>query len=151
MIGRRPNPKGVSPGKVRRVSSGRLITPIIESVHIPARITLYPTGRLFEVALSQALRARLRSDRPSGTGGTIFFGRRPTRGSNLKIPLFPPCPYPPCDSLSSPASPLASDHLLRLLWRFGADLEEEDAMDLSNRFRAFHGAVISRDNDFGLG
>src|SRR5271165_1487428 len=43
------------------------ITPIIESVRTPARITPYPTGRLFGVALSQALRARLRSHRPSGT------------------------------------------------------------------------------------
>jgi hypothetical protein len=33
----------------------------------PARITPYPTGRLFGVALSQALRARLRSHCPSGT------------------------------------------------------------------------------------
>jgi hypothetical protein len=33
----------------------------------PARIRPYPTGRLFRVAVSQALRARLRSDRPSGT------------------------------------------------------------------------------------
>src|SRR5271165_3136029 len=30
------------------------VTPIIESVGTPARITPYPTGRLFEVALSQA-------------------------------------------------------------------------------------------------
>src|SRR5271165_4721681 len=43
------------------------VTPIIESVRTPARITPYPTGRLFGVALSQALRARLRSHRPSGT------------------------------------------------------------------------------------
>ena len=41
--------------------------PIIESVHPPAPITPYPTGRLFWVALFQALRARLRSHRPSGT------------------------------------------------------------------------------------
>jgi hypothetical protein len=40
---------------------------IIESVRTPARIGPYPTGRLFWVALSQALRARLRSHRPSGT------------------------------------------------------------------------------------
>jgi hypothetical protein len=32
----------------------------------PARITPYPTGRLFGVALTQALRARLRSACPSG-------------------------------------------------------------------------------------
>jgi hypothetical protein len=38
-----------------------------ESVPTPARITPYPTGRLLWVALSQALRARLRSHRPSGT------------------------------------------------------------------------------------
>ena len=43
------------------------VTPIIELVRTPARITPYPTGRLFGVALSQALRARLRSHRPSGT------------------------------------------------------------------------------------
>ena len=43
------------------------VTPIIESVPKPARITPYPTGRLFGAALSQALRARLRSHRPSGT------------------------------------------------------------------------------------
>src|SRR5271157_4478395 len=43
------------------------LTPIIESVRTPARITPYPTGRLFGVALFQALRARLRSHRPSGT------------------------------------------------------------------------------------
>ena len=42
-------------------------TPIIESVRTPARITPFPTGRLFGVALFQALRARLRSRRPSGT------------------------------------------------------------------------------------
>jgi predicted ester cyclase len=62
---------------VRRVSSGRLITLIVESVRIPARITPYPTGRLFEVTLAQALRARLRSDRPSGTGDkALLFGAR---------------------------------------------------------------------------
>ena len=33
----------------------------------PARIIPYPTGRLFWMAPSQALRARLRSHRPSGT------------------------------------------------------------------------------------
>ena len=43
------------------------VTPIIESVRTPARITPFPTGRHFGVALSQALRARLRSHRPSGT------------------------------------------------------------------------------------
>src|ERR1700731_2803338 len=37
------------------------VTPIVESVRTPARITPYPTGRLFWEALSQALRARLRS------------------------------------------------------------------------------------------
>ena len=35
------------------------VTPIIESVRTPARITPYATGRLSRVALSQALRARL--------------------------------------------------------------------------------------------
>jgi hypothetical protein len=43
------------------------VTAIIESVGTPVRIRPYPTGRLFWVALSQALRARLRSHRPSGT------------------------------------------------------------------------------------
>jgi hypothetical protein len=43
------------------------LTPIMESVRTPARIKPYPTGRLFWVALSLALRARLRSHRPSGT------------------------------------------------------------------------------------
>ena len=82
MIGWRPNPKGA------RVSSGRLITPIIESVQIPARITPYPTGRLFAVALSQALRARLRSDRPSGTGGQSPLRLRPGPGWTI-LRLFP--------------------------------------------------------------
>jgi hypothetical protein len=36
-------------------------------VRIPARIIPYPTGRLFGLALFQALRAWLRSHRPSGT------------------------------------------------------------------------------------
>jgi hypothetical protein len=39
----------------------------IESVRTPIRIIPYPTGRHFGVALSQALRARLRSYRPFGT------------------------------------------------------------------------------------
>jgi hypothetical protein len=39
----------------------------VESVRTPARITPYPTGRLFGSALSQALRAWLRSSCPSGT------------------------------------------------------------------------------------
>jgi hypothetical protein len=39
----------------------------IESARTPILITPYPAGRLFGVALSQALRARLRSYRPSGT------------------------------------------------------------------------------------
>src|ERR1700722_18741677 len=50
----------------RPISS--LATPIVESVRTPAPIRPYPTGRLFlGVALPQALRARLRSHRPSGT------------------------------------------------------------------------------------
>jgi hypothetical protein len=36
-------------------------------IRSPARIIPYPTGRLFWMAPSQALRARLRSHRPSGT------------------------------------------------------------------------------------
>jgi hypothetical protein len=43
-----------------------------ESVPTLARITPYPTGRLFWVGLAQALRARLRSHRPSGTFATGF-------------------------------------------------------------------------------
>jgi hypothetical protein len=43
------------------------VIPIIESVRKPARITPYPTGRLFWGGAAQALRARLRSHRPSGT------------------------------------------------------------------------------------
>jgi hypothetical protein len=43
------------------------VTPIIESVRTPAGITPYPTGRPSFGAASQALRARLRSHRPSGT------------------------------------------------------------------------------------
>jgi hypothetical protein len=45
----------------------KILTPIIESARTPARITPYPTGRLFRVALTQALRARLPSACPSGT------------------------------------------------------------------------------------
>jgi hypothetical protein len=54
------------------------VTPIIESVRTPARIRPYPTGRVFWVALSQALRARLRSHRPSGTKAI-----RPSKGFAL--------------------------------------------------------------------
>jgi Initiator Replication protein len=35
--------------------------------------------------------------------------------------------------------------------RFGADLKQEDPVDLSDRLWALHGSVISRDDDFGLG
>ena len=52
------------PSKVSEVWKGLMV---IESVRTPARITPYPTGRLFGVALSQALRARLQSYCPSGT------------------------------------------------------------------------------------
>jgi hypothetical protein len=58
------------PSKVSEVSKGLMNpnrTPIIESLRTTARITPYPTGRLLGVTLSQALRARLRSHRPSGT------------------------------------------------------------------------------------
>jgi hypothetical protein len=51
-----------------------------ESVPTPARIRPYPTGRLFWVALSQALRARLRSHRPSGTKAI-----RPSKGPRIKF------------------------------------------------------------------
>jgi hypothetical protein len=44
-----------------------LVTPIVESVRLWTRIRPYPTGRLFWVAMSEALRARLRSHRCSGT------------------------------------------------------------------------------------
>jgi hypothetical protein len=43
MIGRGPDPKGISRRKVRRVS----YAPIIESVCTPTRITSCPTGRRF--------------------------------------------------------------------------------------------------------
>src|SRR5271165_131550 len=49
------------------------VTPIIESVRTPARITPYPTGRLFGVAVSQALRAlefKHFEDRFQGAGRT---------------------------------------------------------------------------------
>jgi hypothetical protein len=49
-----------------------------ESVRTPARIGPYPAGRVFWVALSQALRARLRSHRPSGTKAI-----RPSKGLAL--------------------------------------------------------------------
>jgi hypothetical protein len=40
---------------------------LVESVRTPTRIIPYPTGRLFGLALVQALRAWLRSCCPSGT------------------------------------------------------------------------------------
>jgi hypothetical protein len=43
------------------------VTPIIESVRTPARITPSLRDGSFGVALFQALRARLRAHRPSGT------------------------------------------------------------------------------------
>src|SRR6202035_5236282 len=51
------NSRGMSRGNVSHV----------ESVRTSARIIPYPTGRLFGLALSQALRAWLRSCYPSGT------------------------------------------------------------------------------------
>jgi hypothetical protein len=45
MIGRRPNPRGLSSKSVPCFL--RLIVPILESVRIPARIRPCPTGRLF--------------------------------------------------------------------------------------------------------
>ena len=54
------------------------VTPIIESVRTPAGITPYPTGRPSFGAASQALRARLRSHRPSGTKAI-----RPSKGLAL--------------------------------------------------------------------
>jgi hypothetical protein len=63
------------------------VTPIIESVRTPARIRPYPTGRLFWVALSQALRARLRSYRPSGTTKAI----RPSKGVFQVSTVLPGC------------------------------------------------------------
>jgi hypothetical protein len=51
-----------------------------ESVRTPARIRPYPTGRLIWVALSQALRAPLRSHRPSGTKAI-----RPSKGLALSF------------------------------------------------------------------
>src|SRR5580693_6265970 len=57
------------------------VTPIIESVRTPAGITPYPTGRPSFGAASQALRARLRSHRPSGTKAI-----RPSKGLALSGP-----------------------------------------------------------------
>ena len=69
MIGRRPNPRGISskgaPCFLRKANhSNRRI-----GAHTGANQTVPYGTALFEVAPSQALRARLRSDRPSGTGG----------------------------------------------------------------------------------
>ena len=64
MLGRGPNHRVE---RARRDFCGRLITPIVESVRVPARIRPYPTGRLLWGGGSQALRARLRSHCPSGT------------------------------------------------------------------------------------
>ena len=66
-----------------------LVTPIIESVRTPARIRPYPTGRLFWVALSQALRAWLRSHRPSGTKA---IARRRTRIRSALMGVIPAQP-----------------------------------------------------------
>ncbi len=60
-----------------RDTNSKFITPIIESVRTPARIIPYPTGRFFGGTLSQALRARLRSHRPSGTFSQQPLARRP--------------------------------------------------------------------------
>jgi hypothetical protein len=68
MIGRRPNPRGVFcrkgvPFFFRKVkhSKHRIAAPTGANQTVPLR------DGSFEVALSRALRARLRSDRPSGT------------------------------------------------------------------------------------
>jgi hypothetical protein len=57
------NSRGISPENVRHV----------KSVRTAARIIPYPTGRLFGLALSQALRAWLQSHRPSGTFSDVPF------------------------------------------------------------------------------
>jgi len=49
--------------------------------HGPARITTHPTGRLVWDALSQALRARLRSCSPSGTFRTLAVMNREVSNS----------------------------------------------------------------------
>ena len=59
--------------KVSKFSYSKFVTPIIELVRTPARITPYPTG--LGVALSQALRARLRSIVPPGHAGTALNGK----------------------------------------------------------------------------
>jgi hypothetical protein len=51
-------------------------------IRSPARIIPYPTGRLFWMAPSQALRARLRSHRPSGTKAI-----RSSQGLAIKLAL----------------------------------------------------------------
>jgi hypothetical protein len=54
----------ISRPNVHGVSKGRLITPVVESVCILARFTPSLRDGSFGVALSQALRARLRSHGP---------------------------------------------------------------------------------------
>ena len=76
MIGRRLIPRGISRRKVRRVFQKG------ESLQSSKRRAYRrESGRIlrdgsFEVALSQALRAGLRSDRPSGTWGKALSGQQ---------------------------------------------------------------------------
>jgi hypothetical protein len=49
-----------------------IVTSIIHSVRTPARITPYPTGRLFWGGAVQGTSCQLRSHRPSGTFATGF-------------------------------------------------------------------------------
>ena len=55
------------PGKASTGGPSRRVRYDQVPVRTPARIRPYPTGRHLWVAPSQALRARLRSHRPSGT------------------------------------------------------------------------------------
>src|ERR1700733_9905998 len=57
-------------------SYSKFSSPQSSNRRAPARITPCPTGRLLGVALSQALRARLRSHRPSGRLETQPHGAR---------------------------------------------------------------------------
>ena len=69
------------------ISSCRRFRAPADSIRRPSYwITPYPTGRLFWVAFFQALRARLRSHRPSGTGALCVATRHfvPVRFGHLQ-------------------------------------------------------------------
>src|ERR1700735_5656278 len=69
MIGRRPNPRGLSSkGRAVFFKAGRSLQSSNRYAYRRESDRTLRDGS-FEVALSRALRARLRSERPSGTGG----------------------------------------------------------------------------------